>query len=427
MEQVVDKVIAGKAYVDGRIEEVAIAIDDERIVAITKPSKAPRATEVEIVKGKRVILPGMVDIHVHMRDLGQSYKEDWYTGTFSAIKGGVTLVIDMPNNVPPIDSVDALRRKMETAREKALVDYLFYMGYPKDIKELDKVIRMDTVGIKLYPEDLKKDELKTLLSLCSKMGLPVVFHAEDPEILHIDRLGEMPEIRGIEKVLDMVDYKVHIHITHVSLSKVAERIIRARGLGYNITFDVTIHHMLLNNNIYDKLGGLAYVRPPLRSEENRSYIFNLVKGGLPNAIITDHAPHTLDEKKGENPSPGFPGLEIAFPLLFTQILDGKLPLNVIDLYSAKPATLFNIAKGSIMVGNDADLIVVRYDVERRVKPEDFVSKAKYSPFKGWTLRCEVEKVFIRGNLVYDTQTLLVRRGYGRQGRRFKCRTLWAQA
>jgi len=427
---VVDKLLIGKAYFNGRVQEIAIAIDKGIIVGITKPSKAPRASAVTKVEGKKIIFPGMVDMHVHMRDLRQEYKEDWYTGTLSALRGGVTLIIDMPNNDPPMDSIDRIREKRRIAESKALVDYLFYLGYPKDLAEIERAKEEPVVGVKIYPEDFKKD-LASLIFKCAEEGLSIIVHPEEPEELIRDKFGVNAELVGVKRILEIIRnlgyIKVHVHLTHVSLRGTAEQIIRTRGSPLDVTFDVTIHHMMLDHSVYNKLGGLAYVRPPLRSAYDRDYLFNLVRKKEPNAIVTDHAPHTLEEKLKEEPLPGFPGLEIAFPILFTQILERKIPINVVDLYSHRPAELFNIAKGSISVGNDADLIIINYGVERKVKPEEFASKAKYSPFKGWKLKCSVEKVMIRGTFVYENGTILVKKGYGRPGRRFKRRNSWNES
>ncbi|MCD6095576.1 MAG: dihydroorotase family protein [Thermoprotei archaeon] len=426
----VDKLLIGKAYFNSRVQEVAIAVDRGIIAGITKPSRAPQASTVIKVEGKRIIFPGMVDIHVHMRDLRQEYKEDWYTGTLSALRGGVTLIIDMPNNDPPMDSIDRIREKKRIAESKALVDYLFYLGYPKDLAEIERAKGEPIVGVKVYPEDFRRD-LTPLIFKCAEKGLSIVVHPEEPEELRRDKFGVKAELIGVKRILktlrNLNHVKVHVHLTHVSLREAAEQIILSRGETSNITFDVTIHHIMLDHSAYEKLGGLAYVRPPLRSAYDREYLFNLVRKGEPNAIVTDHAPHTLEEKMKDEPLPGFPGLEIAFPILFTQILERRIPISAVDLYSYRPAELFNIAKGSISVGNDADLIIINYGVERKVEPEKFASKAKYSPFKGWRLRCDVEKVMIRGTFVYESGTILVKKGYGRPGRRFKCRSSWNEA
>ena len=179
----------------------------------------------------------------------------------------------------------------------------------------------------------------------------------------------------------------------------------------NISFDVTPHHALLTEEKLFELGGIAKVNPPLRGEEDKEYIYGCLKSGIVDAYVTDHAPHTLTEKISENyedVKPGFPGLEIALPLLLTEILEKRLSWKTLELYSSKPADLLGIAKGRILPGYDADLVVVDLKYKWTINPLNFSSKAKYSPFKGWRVRGKIKDVYVRGILALEDGEALVK-------------------
>ena len=206
-------------------------------------------------------------------------------------------------------------------------------------------------------------------------------------------------------------YNVKAHITHVTNHKVIDYI---RSKRFKATLDTCPHYLLLSR---DKVGSSKYFRvnPPLRSEDLRRKLFNYLKEGKVDAIVTDHAPHTLEEKISENPRPGFPGLETALPILLTLAIEDHIRLNdVVKLYSENPAKIVGIHKyaGSIAPGKYANLTVVRLGEEYTIEPEKFFSKAKHSPFKGFKVKGKVVATFVRGTPVYFEGEIVGRRGYG---------------
>ena len=407
MREQADFAIVGKAYIAGRIVHVAIGVSGERITSITSPGGVPHSLPKYELGDGYLILPGMVDIHVHMREPGLEYKEDWGSGSRAAIKGGVTFVADMPNNRPPANSCRVLRVKLEKACGKSLVDYAFYAGYTACFEELLNCSEL-FIGGKLYPEDLFSPHAEEFASFIAKQGKILVIHAEDPSFLSSDpslphSLARPPEseISGVKRAIHLSTRAgAKTHVTHVSLAGSIAEILKAKLAGLNISLDTTPHYALLNDSLYStSRRNMAKVNPPLRSEGDRQAVYNSVKSLLVDAVVTDHAPHLLEEKTGENPPPGFPGLETALHLLLREILEGRMPLQALDLYSCRPARLLGISKGSISVGSDADLVIVRRE-EWLVKPEEFVSKAKYSPFEGTKLKTRTYAVFLRGKMVY---------------------------
>ena len=433
----VDLVVEGLAYVNGRFTEAAIAVLDGEIVSVSKPSLAPRSYSRRRYWGKVLLLPGMVDIHVHMREPGLEYKEDWYTGSLSALRGGVTAVFDMPNNRPPTNSRERLLEKARIADQKSLVDFGLYAGVPRELSELEK-LRDLALGVKLYPEDL--GDVYELASTCANLGLPLIVHPEDPSKFRQARgprhdLARPPEaeVAAVHRLLELARRirGLKVHFTHVSLGSSISLIVSRRLDGLRVTFDCAIHHALLDSRLYEtSLARVAKVNPQLRSSNDRRAVYNAIKSGTVDAVITDHAPHALEEKNSqdwESVPPGFPGLEIALPLLLTEIVEGRMGVNVLELYSSRPASLYGVAKGALAPGYDADVVVVEYGVDYRVSGLRLASKAKYTPFEGWRLRARVVGAFLRGDEVLAEGEPLVGGGYGKFVRRFRSRVRGVEA
>ncbi|ABL78557.1 dihydroorotase [Thermofilum pendens] len=407
MGRAFDLVVTGKAYIGGRVVEASIGVEDGRIAAVSSPALAGSAEErIELGKGY-LVLPGMVDIHVHMREPGQEYKEDWRTGSRAAVKGGVTFVADMPNNKPPANTCERLAEKLRRAGEKSLVDFAFYAGFSENPEELLRCPEL-FVGGKLYPEELFSRSAAYFARLMAKLGKPLVVHAEDPSMFRESRglphsYARPPEaeLSGVRRALRLCgEAGAWVHVTHVSTGAAVTELLSAKLSGLKATFDVTPHHALLTDSLYSTtLSRIAKVNPPLRGEADRSAVYSALARGLPDALVTDHAPHSPEEKASEDPPPGFPGLELALHLLLSEVLAGRLPLGVIDLYSSRPASLLGVEKGAIAVGMDADLVVVKRE-EWVVRGDEMVSKARYTPFEGWRLSTKTHAVFVRGRMVY---------------------------
>lgn len=426
----VDLIIEGKTYLRGKLVEAAIGIANGKIASISNPAIAPEADEKLILESGEIALPGMVDMHVHMRDFNQSYKEDWKTGTLSALKGGVTMIADMPNNDPYVDGLDRLREKLRVVESKSFIDFALYCGVPRDLSELDEIRKL-ACGFKIYPDDYEK-----LLSLASKLDEDLlVIHPEDPETIRRERLkaGASPsleghsrirpkiaELKAVDKILSLMSGKPsRLHFTHLTTRGSVLRIVSAKLEGMRVTCDATLHHALLTSREVSRLGGIAKVNPPLREKDDAEAVLRAIRWGVADAITSDHAPHLLEEKLRKDYDevpPGFPGLEIYLPLLLTQILEGNLPLSSIDLYSEKPAEILGLSKGSISLGADGDLAIVELGAERKIDASRFASKAKYSPFDGWVVKAVVKKVFIRGVLALDGENVLIKEGFGKHVR-----------
>ncbi len=352
-----------------------------------------------------VILPGFVDLHVHMRGLGQRHKGEWRTESLAALHGGVTVVVDMPNNVPRVDNPEVLRRKLEEADRESYVDFMLYTAYPFLPDE------SYVAGMKLFPSDLMND-LNEVFSRASKLGKVVVVHAEDPLILeeaekpkrvedHWRAHPELAEEVAVRRVLWLAErHGTKVRIAHSTLPTTLRLVQEAKVRGVNASAEVTPHHILYGIEDSPALGPLAKVNPPLRSKPVMEELRRMVHAGMVDFLATDHAPHSPEEKSKpyEEMPPGIPWLDLMAPLLMTLMGEGVLPAEVIDMYSSRPAVHLGLRRGRIAPGSLADLIVLRKE-PWKVREDDLYTKARSTPFR--ELDWVVERVYLRGELAYD--------------------------
>lgn len=422
-----DKLLTGRIYYNRDFLEACIGVSGEEIVFIGNEANAPPYDE-KIDFKSLLIVPGLIDIHAHLRGLRLKHKEDFATGTCAAAAGGFTLVIDMPNTDPPTNTYARMMEKVEEAGSEIVVDVGFYFGKPGDGKELQKLLRTGAVGIKLYPEDYYRagDETIGMLKKVAESKRKIVFHPEDLSIIMENRKKYPEQLKGVEKhgfirpveaELSALDLFRRIsgpgaHAAHLTSSR---SIGKARRNGF--TFDVSVNHLTLTDEALLSIGSICKINPPLRSPEERSLLAKSLNNGEVPIIITDHAPHTLEEKNNvlydEVPS-GTPGFETAFPALLDTVSKGGLNLHmVIDALTRGPAGfLGDSRRGVIREGGLANLTVFNPKEEWKVNPEDFYTKAKHSPFNGRVLKGRVKATLVRGEIVYQDGEITVTRGFG---------------
>lgn len=343
-------------------------------------------------------LPSITDIHVHLRDPGDTHKEDFYTGTEAALNGGITSVFDMPNNKIPVFTEEALREKENIAKEKAVCDYGFYFGSTgKNIDEFDKVVGR-VVGLKLYLDQTTGNYLISDLSLIREI------FSRWPKQKIIVIHGEGENVSLVLKLAKQLGNK--IHITHVTTRADLERIMEAKKMSLPVTCDVTPHHLFLTEKDAVELKGKGQVKPPLSSLADKVFLWNYIS--WIDCFASDHAPHTEKEKNSESPPYGIPGLDTMLPLLLTEVKNGKLLLNnFIEKTSTNPRKIFGLKKE-----NDS---YTEVDTEENweVKKENLKSKCAWSPFEGWQIHGKIKSVYIRGKKVMENGNILAEKGFGR--------------
>ena len=344
-----------------------------------------------------ITLPGLIDIHVHLRTPGQEYKEDFYTGTSAALAGGFTTVLDMPNNKVPITTLDLLEEKIELAKKDIVCDLGFYFGSLGDNLEEFEGVKTLVFGIKLYLN------ITTGNFLIDSEKLTKIYESwpsDQPILLHCE--GET-----IPMALEVIrTTKKRTHICHVSSQEELSMIMAAKEEGLPITCGVTPHHLFLTEEDAKRLGPYGHMKPYLKTQLDVNFLWeNLDKIDV---IESDHAPHTKKEKDSSNPPFGVPGLETTLPLLLTAVSEGKLSMDDIKrLLHTNPAKIFNVPT------DDATHVEVDENEEYEIKNEDLKTKCGWSPFDGWKVKGKVKTVYLRGEKIFENGKILAEKGSGK--------------
>lgn len=388
----------GTVFMDGKFVKKDILIENGIISKIGTGLSA----DEKIKASGLIVFPGLIDPHVHLREPGDTYKEDFTTGGRAAIAGGFTTVIDMPNNTLPTTTLARLEEKRKLAK-KALCDVLFHFGGTND--NFDQVKKANPPSMKLYLGHttgnliINDEAMEDHFKLFPK-NRPIVLHACDHRE---DEKEGLAETLAIEKrALDIANiYDRKIHVAHASTK---EEITLVKKYP-NTTVEVAPHHLFLSQKDYDKLGPLRRVNPPLRSEQKRIKLWSALE--KVDCIATDHAPHTIEDK--EAGAAGFPGLETSLGLMLDGCNRGIIDkIWLATVMSQNVADIFDLKdRGRIKQGLLADLTIVDPKKEWVVDHCQMYSKCKWTPFDGKKLTGKVKTVIKRGKVVYDNYEFVV--------------------
>jgi dihydroorotase len=404
----------------GGVTKGDILIEGGKIKEIGKDM---RADETIDVKGK-LVMPGIVDVHVHMRDFKESKKEDFYSGSRAALAGGVTTYIDMPNSKPPVIDAKTFKMRCEEAGRKSVADFGINFGITPD--NLGELAKVEPAACKIYMDGaLGKIDDETIENAVKKCKTSV-FHAEDAGT--IDRNngyikdgdflahGQIREPRAeelaVKKAAEIAGrLEKRVHICHISSRK---------GLAMLNNFtssEVTPHHLLLTETDLKEKKGTAKTNPPLRSHRDLKTLWEALRAGRIQIIASDHAPHTEQEKEaGALTAPsGIPNLDVMSKLFLTLVNKGTITLPALaKLMCTNPARIFNIEqKGEIAPGKDADILILDIEKTGKIDPSEFYSKAKYSPFEGWKTKGTVDTVILRGQVAFEDNDFNIKKGHGK--------------
>lgn len=341
-------------------------------------------------------LPGLIDPHVHLRDPGQTGKEDFFTGTSAALAGGFTTVIDMPNNKIPITTLRLLKEKQKIAREKIVCDIGFYFGSLGDnLEEFPKVQNL-AKGLKLYLNEttgnfiIEKGRVEKIFRAWGSK--PILLHAEGDAVEFIINL-----VKKTGKT---------VHFCHIAAQKDLELIIKSKEENLPITCGVTPHHLFLNETNIKKLGPFGKMKPYLKSKKDVGFLWKNLQ--YIDVIESDHAPHTFEEKRGENPPFGVPGLETTLPLLLTAVFEHRLVIDeIIRLCYTNPAKIFNIRT------YPQTYIEIDQNTKYEIRNTNLLSKSGWSPFHSYKVTGRIERVFLRGKKVFEDGEILAHPGSGK--------------
>ncbi len=386
------KFVGDLAVSDGKIEKIETSLEGE-------------AKETIDANGL-VLMPGVIDTQVHLREPGLTHKEDLETGGRAAVLGGVTTFLEMPNTNPPTTTPESIDVKVDLASGRSYANFGFFMGATdSNLESLKKASDVTGCsGIKIFlgssTGDLLLYDAKILREIFKETTGVIAIHSEDEERL-IERMPirdaatsplAHPEWRDMHSALDSTIRVVNLareeqrslHILHITTKEEIEFLAKNKDL---ITVEVTPQHLSLHApDCYERLGTLAQMNPPIRSKDHQDGLWKGITDGTVDVIGSDHAPHTLEEKnRGYPKSPsGMPGLQTTLPLMLNHVHNGRLTLErMIDLLCKRPSTLYDLhSKGGIQIGLDADIVLVDLNRKHTIKNEEMGSKCGWTPFDG---------------------------------------------
>jgi carbamoyl-phosphate synthase/aspartate carbamoyltransferase/dihydroorotase len=344
-------------------------------------------------------LPGLIDPHVHFREPGATHKEDWDSGTSAALAGGFTQVLAMPNTQPPVTDAETLQLALSAAHQKARCDYAQYIGAGVDNVESAPLLASQAAGLKLYLDQtfgpLRLDQMSLWRQHLAawRRSRPVVAHAEGRTLAAVILMAALCDRP--------------LHLAHVSTREEILIIRAAKEKGFKITCEVTPHHLFLCDADLPSLGSSrGEVRPQLATSADREALWQNLE--VIDCFASDHAPHTLAEKDGTNPPPGFPGLETALPLFLTAVSEGRLSLeDIVARCVTNPRRIFNLPEGP------ETWIEVDPQSKWEIKAANTFTRCAWTPFEGYPVCGRLVRTVLRGQEAYRDGKLLVNPGFGR--------------
>lgn len=430
--------IKGRIVLDDRVAEGVILVADGRITNVLEGEQATHVRHPLFDFGDCFVLPGLIEVHGHLREPGQTHKEDRLTGTRAAVAGGVTTVLDMPNTVPPTISRRDLENKIRDASGRSYCDYGFIFGGALDnLTELETIDPKLIVGVKFFMAGHETTPttvanlgvLHAAFEILARRNLLALVHAENQQL--IDYLqAQSPEgdafdgvaygrtrgeVVAASAVLEAISLAkstgVRLYLCHLSTPSELDALRWAKRQGLPVFGEVVTYHLLLNTNHYQSLGTLAKVSPPLRDPVQQENLWrSLDEGDIIDTLCSEHTPHTLDEKRMpmRQAASGMPGIQESLPLLLTafqqRLSHRDLESNLVRLArltSTHIADIFGLTrKGLIRSGYDADLVIIDGSARWQIRREDLFSKCGWSSYEGWETVMRPVATFVRGQLAY---------------------------
>lgn len=409
------------------LEAIELMIKDDKIEAIgTDLSLIGIQAEKTIDGQDALITPGLVDVHVHLREPGFTYKETIQTGSEAAARGGFTTICAMPNTNPVPDTVEKFEELQALIKKDAVVKVLHYAPITTGLKSDELVDQpgLLAAGAFAFTNDGVGVQTAGTMYLAmveaAKNNTAIVAHTEDDSLLfggvmHKGKISEKLNLPGILSITEASQIArdvllseatgAHYHVCHVS-TKESVRVIRdAKKAGIHVTAEVTPHHLLLSEEDIPSDTAIYKMNPPLRGTDDREALIEGLLDGTIDFIATDHAPHSAEEKSGSMVGApfGIVGSETAFQLLYTHFVKtGKFTLlQLIDWMSKKPAEVFNLNAGSLEVGAPADLALFNLTEEEEIGAKDFKSLSSNTPFIGWKVVGNTVMTLVDGKVVYS--------------------------
>jgi dihydroorotase len=402
--------VNGKVYLDGALHDADLLIEGKKIARIGNRLRGEESIDIRGL----TVLPGMIDTHVHFRVPGGEHKEDWRTGSMAAAAGGTTTVLAMPNTTPPITSQEDIDAQERLATQ-SIVNYGVYIGATKE--NIDRIDATSAAAVKVYygssTGTLLLSDMSDVVRLLEKTRKLVVVHAEHAGLLqhfgvrfshtqehHLMRPNVAAAVATAELVAAAACYGARLHIAHMSTKEEVELLRAYKPQG--ITCEATPQHLLLTSAYCSSHGAYGKMNPPLRAQEDQDALWHAVREGIVDMIVTDHAPHTREEKEAPDSPSGMPGVQTRLALMLNEIHAGRLTLHdVVRLCATNPAAIFGIrGRGAIAQGNYADLAIVDLEREETITNAQQHSKCGWTPFDGIKVRGWPVMTAVNGSIVY---------------------------
>lgn len=425
------------------ITEGSVVVDGGRIVGVVR-SGEPSADRVVDAAGK-VVLPGMVDMHVHLRDPGFPERENFESGTRAAAAGGVTTVVDMPNTVPAVVTVEAFKQKKEIVERKSLVDFAF-IGGAGEVPTED-IIAVSEAGATAFKsfliarfKELAANDYTLLrhMNTLSELDKPLLVHAENSNLVdmymeeakasgrtdpvaHCDFRPAIAEVEATMRCVTLAaETDVHLHICHMTAAGAVDVVEWAQTMGQAVTGETSTNYLLFTRETMKERGPYAKVDPPLRGKDDQLRLWEALNDGTIDVLASDHAPYTKEEKERgwENifdaPSGGVV-IETTLPLMLDAVNRDMISLErLVEVFSTNPAMMNGLypKKGDIVLGADADLVVADMGKPFQIRGEDLQTIQKITPYEGMEGKGAPVMTMVRGEIVYEDGQVVGKPGYG---------------
>jgi dihydroorotase len=435
-----DLIVSGGTLVTSNSTFAAdLGVRDEKIAAIVAPGALGGGSNRVLDATGRYIFPGLIDGHVHFREPGLEYKEDFGTGSRAAVMGGVTTVLDMPNTMPTTSTGDLVKQKRQLAEAKAYCDFgLLGLLAQDSVEQLPAMAEAGVIGFKCFmgqsignippPDD---GRLLDGMTTIAELGLRCAFHAENDQIMqhrirqlqragrtdasaHVESRPVLAEVESIQRVgLFALQTGARVHILHLSSAPGLQAIEEWRRKGVDMTCETTPHHCFLSTDDMRRLGPIVRINPPVREPGHGTVLLEGLASGRVTAIATDHSPHLREEKLQDDiwrAVSGFAGVEISLRLFLTYgVHAGRLSLQqLVRAASEGPARAWSLypRKGALQVGSDADLAVVDLSLEDTIDEVRLHGKNNLTPFQGHRTRGAAAATAVRGQVLMEQGELI---------------------
>jgi dihydroorotase len=414
----------------GEAELKHVRVDNGLIAQWAEGSTTPETQGHEVIDAKgKLLSPGLIDMHVHLREPGFEYKETIASGTESAAKGGFTVIAPMPNTRPVMDTPETIEYVLNKAKSEGVVRVLPYAAITKNElgRELTDFAALKEAGAIGFTDDgvgvQNAQMMKNAMALAHSLDMPIIAHCEDDTLVEGAAVSEgafakKHGLKGIPNESEAIHVGrdillseatgVHYHICHVSTEQSVRLIRLGKSVGVRVTSEVCPHHLLLSDeHIPDSMDANWKMNPPLRTPKDVEACIQGLEDGTIDIIVTDHAPHSEEEKaRGMERAPfGIVGFETAFPLLYTKFVrTGRWTLDfLLRRMTSDPARVFRLPYGTLEVGAPADLILIDLDKEKEVDPSEFLTKGRNTPFMGWKLYGWTALTMVNGKVVWTEE------------------------